>query len=1036
MLKIQDILKSDLLPVLTGLYEDPHIITDTKGNIFFSNSPARELLNLTSSDHNIFDIFSGQTSEMFYSILRSRAAGSQPLEVQLIIKGKEAGMVQLKYSYISNASEEFFSFVFIPEDLKIKNGNGLKLSAGKNINIPAELLESVKQLFPFTLAGKDLLRRKADELPEFFWIKDVDGKYLLVNKAFCDYLGLPREKIEGTEEEKYVPEHLRKISVSIFEYIINTGKGFQSSGLLAGPYPYGRARIEIPLTNKDNKVYALVGITVPADPKTGIAETDFLKALPGPSALLGLTGTLMFANDQFLRLFAIDRNDSKISYRNYLPGEIYTIVDDFISSKYEDKSHILTGIDFLRKRGIPGFKLVLKRINLQKEDYILLYFNELNPVSEMQDSSSSRGKVYDILIQKNPEPVFIYEKENLRFIEVNQAALNLYGFSKTEFLQMDLTDLYAPEDIQTLLSALNESIQEGVFTGPFRQKKKNGSFVFVEISKFTLKYGNKDAHFNIIRDVTPTLETEKQIRLLQTAFDNTEQLVFVTDPMGFIISVNNRVIRNLGYTDIKMEKTSFAALVKDEERSSITGIFKTLKMDSKQLSIEIKNSSGQMVPVSLTISPVKDYKNEIEAFTILGNIVKKEEIKTSVQEPAIEKLLSTDKQSQGDLMLISSIFHEILTPINVILGFVQELTDSIGELTPDQKEAADIIGQNRTSLLNTMNSIVEYYNIEKKAPELDVAKISAKDLIDNLQNDFDELTRSRGIEILKGNISPSLSIETDKSKFANLLYLLAKISGYLTKEKKIYISLYPLGSDKFAVAFKNNPQGITPFLFDELVKIFSPGGMNNTTSGLPKLSLRLATRLLNIFNAELFVSPDNTEVGYTFPVKYKAALIDVKTEVSQPAEETKVPEKELKTIKKPAVKSPAEKETYLKLSRFKCLYIEDQIDAQILFKVQMKELGDLQFASSFEEALPLMDKTQFDFIVMDINLQGEYNGLDALRIIQKMPEHQNIPVIAATAYYLPGDRNNYIAAGFNEFIAKPIFRDKMVEILEKVFKTK
>jgi PAS domain S-box-containing protein len=152
----------------------------------------------------------------------------------------------------------------------------------------------------------------------------------------------------------------------------------------------------------------------------------------------------------------------------------------------------------------------------------------------MQEISNFKGKVYDILIQNNPEPVFVYEKENLRFLEVNQTALSLYGYSKSEFLQMDLTDLYAPEDIQTLLGALNSNITEGVFSGPFRQKKKDGSFLHVEISKFSLKFNNKEAHYNVLRDVSKKLELEKQTQLFRSAFDNTEQLVFVTDSSGFI----------------------------------------------------------------------------------------------------------------------------------------------------------------------------------------------------------------------------------------------------------------------------------------------------------------------------------------------------------------------------------------------------------------------------------------------------------------------------------------------------------------------
>jgi CheY-like chemotaxis protein len=126
-------------------------------------------------------------------------------------------------------------------------------------------------------------------------------------------------------------------------------------------------------------------------------------------------------------------------------------------------------------------------------------------------------------------------------------------------------------------------------------------------------------------------------------------------------------------------------------------------------------------------------------------------------------------------------------------------------------------------------------------------------------------------------------------------------------------------------------------------------------------------------------------------------------------------------------------EDKLDFSNFTCLYIEDQIDSQILFRVQMRGLKDIKYAASFEDSLPLLESEHFDFIVMDINLQGEYNGLDALKIIHKMQKYEDIPIIAVTAYVLPGDKEKFIATGFNDFIAKPIFREKMIESLEKIF---
>ena len=119
------------------------------------------------------------------------------------------------------------------------------------------------------------------------------------------------------------------------------------------------------------------------------------------------------------------------------------------------------------------------------------------------------------------------------------------------------------------------------------------------------------------------------------------------------------------------------------------------------------------------------------------------------------------------------------------------------------------------------------------------------------------------------------------------------------------------------------------------------------------------------------------------------------------------------------------------ISGLSCLYLEDQPDSQMLFSAEMKDLKEINFAAGFDEALPLLKSNRFDFIVVDINLQGDYNGLDVLRIIRTMPAYEDVPVIAITAYLLPGDKEKFLQAGFSDFISKPISREKLLNSLGK-----
>lgn len=92
------------------------------------------------------------------------------------------------------------------------------------------------------------------------------------------------------------------------------------------------------------------------------------------------------------------------------------------------------------------------------------------------------------LIINNPQPIYVYDKESLRFITANKAALDLYGYSLDEFLQLDLTDLYTSEDIQYLLGSSQEIFKDGQFSKPFKQRMKDGNYIYVRMSRIDFQY--------------------------------------------------------------------------------------------------------------------------------------------------------------------------------------------------------------------------------------------------------------------------------------------------------------------------------------------------------------------------------------------------------------------------------------------------------------------------------------------------------------------------------------------------------------------
>ena len=709
----------------------------------------------------------------------------------------------------------------------------------------------------------------------------------------------------------------------------------------------------------------------------------------------------------------------------------------------------------------------------------------------------------DLFIKNNPQPIYIYDKESLRFLDINDAALKLYGYLVDEFLQMDVTDLYTSEDIKSLLEFSQDIFKDGEFSKPFKQRKKDGSYIHVRISRINYKHEDSEAYLNILEDVSSSYETEKKNQIFKAAFDNTNDMIFITDPDGTITYVNDSVSKTLGVSSSDLINTDITLNCGEEDKVFINdSVFHSHIKETVTFTIELITSEGRLLESDIVSTPIFDSNNNLESFVLLAkpNVVPKTsnaKIEKEADEKIIRKSQKVIEKESSDTVITSSflsgIFHEILTPMNVILGFTQELMESIETPSPEQKEAIDIINQNRVLILSLMNTIIEFSDIQFNKPEVELSEVAVTEVIENFEKTLNEITGIRDLEFAYGKISSSLRFNIDKKKFLNLLSNLFRLVGRITPHKKLYFSAYQVEDDNFNISISDAFGKSTPQLVETLRSLFLDKKEPNVF-GLSKLIIQIINKLLEKLEGQFVILNENTEkqdIGFKFPVnivqmheepviKETEKIVPIQTEIQlqkpvaeeEPqllnmSDEIEFVEEDLSHISN-KINSKANSETKeqqtiveeLKaepeklviannkvvleekpvvpksnngLSSLRCLYIEDQVDSQILFKVQMKDLKNIQFATSFEEALPLLESTEFDFIIMDINLQGEYNGLDALKVIHQVPQFQNIPVIAVTAYVLPGDKEKFIATGFTDFISKPIFRDKLVESLKKIF---
>jgi len=1036
--------------------EIPSLIIDKTGRIIALNSEFKKLIAAAVPQANFFKLFDEPNIQIVEKVFTDARNNDAMVRDKISIE-KDSILVEYDVEISLLKSENntyylvnFFSLkkIIPPTEIKkiwVVTEDLEEIVQEKKI---LSVINRIKLTFPFTFIEKAKIQKDINEFEDYFWVKDTSGKILLLNDTYAESLGFKVSQMEGKNEQDFLPKQVFILNHTIDSYIIDSTNTIIVHGVSAPVIPGLNKNIsfvEFPLCDLDNRVIAIIGFSKKEEIPFVKINQDItpyaLKHIPVAAAILDKENNMFACSQEFLRLLKMNQKTpvDKKQTDLFFEQEFLTKLEDFLHSS-EINNELVFNYTFTEKAQFNA-DVKLNKIFTDNGDYLGTGINII-PKIEVDIQLEAKAKLYETLIEHTSEPMFIYDIENLKFLEVNDAALKLYGYKRNEFLNMDLTDLYAPEDIQTLIESGEGKYKSDNYSGPWRQKKSDGSYVLIELNRTTIEFKSKRAHLNVVRDVTEIAEKKKRQQITEAAYDNTSDPIFSTDKDGFIIDINETVSKKLGYSKKDLEMRPFISLLSDDDRARVNkNVFHSGMIKSIALDVEFKKTSGIFQKATTIATPIKDYNGDIDSYNLIIKLIEEISPVGNVDQT------QADSINKIDPPFLSNVFHEILTPINVILGFTQEIGESIENPNEEQIEAMDIIKENQKLLLQIMDNAVEYSTLEQKVIKFRPENIKFVDILTEIKENTKKTAESKKTEITYGKISSSLTLETDKQKFISLLSLFIKFAIQISKENTIFLSAVVYDDNYCAVKIKDNRNSITPYLLKALNEILSDDeNMTRRNYGFSRFSVKLAKKIIELLSARkatVMREGEPNEFALVFPLKFvitDSTKMEVETVTTPKTAEPK-PRKTnvplpVPSVKEVSIKTPVIDHRTVDLSQLTCLYLEDQVDSQMLFKFQLKDLKSIEFAPSFESALPLLKTKKFDFIVMDINLQGEYNGLDALRIIQKMPGYKDIPIIASTAYLQPGARDSFIAAGFSEFISKPLFRDKLLEMLKEFFPKK
>ncbi|MES2267578.1 MAG: PAS domain-containing protein [Bacteroidota bacterium] len=231
--------------------------------------------------------------------------------------------------------------------------------------------------------------------------------------------------------------------------------------------------------------------------------------------------------DGFLRVFGYDAGEGKFSLSDWAklvhPDDTISITTDLQRALKDPKTVSWTGE--YRFRHTLGYYLRVEatgyilRDNKGVASQMIGVVRDITERYETARALAASEKRYSDLFHMSPLPMWVYATDNYRFLDVNNAAIKVYGYTKEEFLNMTILDIRPKEDIYPLISTLENSLKKGGYHSSIaRHLKKNGELMLINANGNSISYNDRAARLIVVVDNTEKVHAQEALEKSERRF--------------------------------------------------------------------------------------------------------------------------------------------------------------------------------------------------------------------------------------------------------------------------------------------------------------------------------------------------------------------------------------------------------------------------------------------------------------------------------------------------------------------------------------
>jgi PAS domain S-box-containing protein len=486
-----------------------------------------------------------------------------------------------------------------------------------------------------------------------------------------------------------------------------------------------------------------------------------------------------------------------------------------------------------------------------------------------------------------------------------------------------------------------------------------------------------------------------------------------TDPSGIITDVNKEMEALTGCTRDELIGAPFKNHFTDPARAE-AGI-KLVLREKRVTNYELtaRDRDGTTTVVSYNASTFYDRDRTLQGvFAAARDVTERKRLDHALQEKNVE--LERANLAKSDFL--SSMSHELRSPLNAILGFAQLMEIDPAATTPSQKASIDQILHAGWYLLELINGILDLAQIESGKLSLSPEQVSLAAVMDECQAMIEPQRQTRGIRMTFPKFVIPCFVEADRTRLKQVIInLLSNALKYNSAGGAVDVEVAcpAHNPERVRISVRDTGAGLAPDKLAQLFESFNRLGQEASTEEGTGIGLVVSKRLVELMGGVIGVE-SAVGVGSVFWFELIATIAPSLDEgASGPA-----------AAGQPPVHTGARVRTLL--------YVEDNPANLTLVEQLLARHSDLRLMSARNGYLGIQiaRTSQPEVILMDINLPG-LSGLEVLKILRQDPLTAHIPIVALSANAMPRDIQKGLEAGFFRYLTKPIKVHELMDTLRE-----